>query len=275
MIQETVSVDDAIKKGQRIVNLPVLAIMYGLLALGIIILTNNWLSGWAIGVTAALAIGLAWLYWSISITHWRLWAFENVRNVHELKERAIRKKLIWPDGNFFEKTEIRTKNQRQKWQELTAKFDRDDIFIENDVVPLKTIVHYSQDKSVNRCIIGCLIICASIYFLLSENVASSLIFLIIGGYVSVTGYLKIRNNKPQIIIDNNGIQTAKAPFYEWHFITNDVVERKREGKSVVTYFNYECPHGQVAIIIDSFDIEMDQLENLLYVYRSRSKHLRE
>jgi hypothetical protein len=48
------------------------------------------------------------------ITKWRVWAFENVRNVHELKKRAIQEKLISADSSIFEKTEIRTERQEIK-----------------------------------------------------------------------------------------------------------------------------------------------------------------
>jgi hypothetical protein len=50
------------------------------------------------------------------ITKWRLWAFENVRNVHELKERAVQAKLIWPDHSIFEKMEIRSASDKERWR---------------------------------------------------------------------------------------------------------------------------------------------------------------
>lgn len=273
-MNETVSVDDAIKKGQRIVNIPVIAIMYSLLGLGVIISTNNLLPAWAVSVVIVLAIGLAWLYWSFAITKWRLWAFENVRNVHELKKRAIAKKLIWPEGNFFEKTEIRSSAQRKRWAELKIKFEVDDIFIEDDAVHPETIISYSYDKALNRSIIGFLITCVSIYIFIFDTTWTGFIFLTIGGYLLITGYLKIKNTKPQIILSNKGIETYKTPFYEWNLITDETVKRIREGKTVKTQFTYNCPAGHQDININSLDIDMDSLENLLYLYRSRFDYAR-
>src|SRR5688572_28161200 len=103
-MNETVSVDQAIAKGHRMVNYPVLIIMFGTLGLCLYLEIQKIFPFWIIPVGFGLAFGLAWLWWSIMITKWRLWAFDNVRNVHELKKRAVREKLIWADNSFFEKT---------------------------------------------------------------------------------------------------------------------------------------------------------------------------
>jgi hypothetical protein len=124
------AVADAIKKGQRNVNVPVFAIQSGLWVVCIILMAYTSTPVWIGVVIGVLAFVFAWLYWSFAITRWRLWAFEHVRNVHQLKERAIAKKLLWPDGNIFEKTEIRTAVQRKKWENLKAKFDIEDIVLD-------------------------------------------------------------------------------------------------------------------------------------------------
>jgi len=56
-----------------------------------------------------------WLYWSLAISKWRIWAFGNVdkRNWAELKNKAIHEKLIWPDNSVFIKTELRTEKQKE------------------------------------------------------------------------------------------------------------------------------------------------------------------
>ncbi|MFN0203348.1 MAG: hypothetical protein ACKVTZ_17610, partial [Bacteroidia bacterium] len=123
-MNESVSVDEAIAKGHRMVNHPIAIIAF------VIIVTyffayqqiTDRFPPWGIAVgflpTIVLVVLLAWLYWSIMITKWRLWAFENVRNVHELKKRAIQEKLIWPEDSVFNKTEIRSAADVQKWDSL-------------------------------------------------------------------------------------------------------------------------------------------------------------
>jgi len=61
---------------------------------------------------------LAWLTWSFLVPRWRVWAYEHVEDLDELKMRAVEAGLIWRDGHFFERTEIRSKQQRQRIHEL-------------------------------------------------------------------------------------------------------------------------------------------------------------
>jgi hypothetical protein len=60
---------------------------------------------------------LAWLAWSLLVTRWRLWAYQRVDDIGELKDCAVRAGVIWPEGHFFERTEIASKEVREK---LTA-----------------------------------------------------------------------------------------------------------------------------------------------------------
>jgi hypothetical protein len=47
-----------------------------------------------------------WLVWSVQVPRWRLWAYQRVHDIEELKHRAVANQIIWPEGHFFEKTEI-------------------------------------------------------------------------------------------------------------------------------------------------------------------------
>lgn len=60
----------------------------------------------------------AWSWWSWQVPKWRIWALRNVTDWLELKRRAVEDKLIWPDGHFFEKTEIKSAEQREVEAEL-------------------------------------------------------------------------------------------------------------------------------------------------------------
>lgn len=61
-----------------------------------------------------LAIPFAWLYWSVAIPNWKLWAYSKVSDVSLLKYMAIEQNLIWPDNHIFEKTEICSQETRRK-----------------------------------------------------------------------------------------------------------------------------------------------------------------
>ena len=68
----------------------------------------------------AIGVGwlLAWLWWSFSVPKWRLWAYERVVNIAELKERAVIAGLTWPDGTLFTRTEIKSRAHAQREREL-------------------------------------------------------------------------------------------------------------------------------------------------------------
>ncbi|WP_256867389.1 hypothetical protein [Winogradskyella forsetii] len=113
-MREQTTVDKAIKRGHLIVNVPVFIAIIGCPALSLYLSKQNLIPGWGIGIAFFIGFVLAWFIWSFMITKWRIWAFDNVRNVHELKKRAIREKLIWNEGSIFEKTEIRRSEDKIK-----------------------------------------------------------------------------------------------------------------------------------------------------------------
>lgn len=117
-MKEEISVDKAINRGHLMVNVPVFITIIGCPVLSIYLSDKNLIPKWGILFGFILGFVLAWLLWSFMITKWRIWAFENVRNVHELKKRAIQEKLIWNDGNIFEKTEIRSYEDKLKLKKL-------------------------------------------------------------------------------------------------------------------------------------------------------------
>jgi hypothetical protein len=100
-VYETVTVDEAIAKAQRTINLPVILFIIGGIGGTVYVASQKILPYWVIPIGIVLAIGLGWLYWSFMIPKWKVWAFENVRNVHELQKRAVREKLIWAEGSFW------------------------------------------------------------------------------------------------------------------------------------------------------------------------------
>jgi hypothetical protein len=272
---ETVTVDEALRKGKRSINIPIYIILFGMIGLSVYFVSVQSFSGWynAAGVTGGFVF--AWLYWSFAITRWRLWAFENVRNVHELKQRAIKETLIWPDDSFFNRTEIRTADQTQRLISLENKFSRPDIFNDDYSIPPETIVYYSKIKGLLQALTMMLVFAGSLYLIIQENI------YIFGGIVSVvsaiftyTGFAHYNNRVPQIVISNSGVQTASVQFYSWEEAWGEDVITRRRGKSSTTYFIYQYPGGNAELAINEFGINKRELEKLLRIYRGRSEKSR-
>jgi len=75
---------------------------------------------WFLPILAG-AFVLGWLSWSLLVPRWRLWAYERVSDIEELKRQAADHQIIWPEGHFFERTEIASKELREKIRALERK----------------------------------------------------------------------------------------------------------------------------------------------------------
>tara|TARA_R110002072_G_scaffold237139_1_gene394625 strand:- start:222 stop:566 length:345 start_codon:yes stop_codon:yes gene_type:complete len=101
----------AIVIGLLTVNIPVLILMVCPLFL---LLQFNPEPG-ALGVIVFFSgFVFAWLWWSLSVPKWRLWAYSRVQDINALKTAAVSAGLTWPDGSFFEKTEIKSAKHAAK-----------------------------------------------------------------------------------------------------------------------------------------------------------------
>lgn len=270
-----VSVDQAISKGQRMVNYPALGIMFGTIGLSMLLVILKLASDWVIPLCILFAFVFALLWWSIMITKWRIWAFENVRNVHELKKRAIQEKLIWPDGSFFEKTEIRTAADKEKLNALAYKFNQEDVFEDDYNTANESVIYYSKAKNYIELALMLFCFGFGIYLLVtSDDYIIGSLLTIVGAYLSFREFKQATNTEPQIILNENGIQTINTEFYSWKEIENEEVVAEGSGKHTNYYLVYDHPAGSEHLKIDDYNIDMTKLNKLLILYRGRSKKRR-
>ncbi len=273
-MREQITVDKAIKRGHLIVNIPVFIAFIGCPALALYLSKQNLIPGWGIGLAFLLGFVLAWLIWSFMITKWRIWAFENVRNVHELKKRAIQEKLIWNDGNILEKTEIRNTEDKRKLKELERKFEQEDEYREDYSLPPKIEIYYSKAYNYFELGISILIIGFGIYFFTKGEIKQYVLGAVMAGiglYNTIKESQKAFNNKPQIIIDSKGIKTKNVEFKNWLCIESEEVVQEGYGKSAKSYLTYFYDEGEFEkIAIDPLNVTHRELENMIRTYRIRN-----
>jgi hypothetical protein len=73
--------------------------------------------------TVATAIG--WLWWSLALPRWRLWALRRVNDPFALRGAAIGASLMYPSkgwGRLFARTEIQSRADREEEQAIIAAF---------------------------------------------------------------------------------------------------------------------------------------------------------
>ncbi len=126
-----ISAKDAVARAQWGVTGPVFLCMFGVPALvfaSVKLATNDdSLAKAAAGIGLFVGWPLAWLCWSILTPRWRLWAYERVANLDELKRLAVAESVIWPDGHIFERTEIRPSSLRKRLRELETEHAAKDL----------------------------------------------------------------------------------------------------------------------------------------------------
>lgn len=273
-MRQEISVNKAIKRGHLIVNIPVFICIIGIPALSFYLSNQNLIPKWGIGIGFVLGFVIAWLVWSFMVTKWRIWAFENVRNVHELKKRAIQEKLIWNDGNIFEKTEIRNSEHKSRLKKLEKKFEQEDEYREDHSLPLKMEIHYSKAYNYVELGVSILIIGVGIYFFTKADIKQYILGAIISGiglYSTIKEFRKALDTKPKIIIDSRGIQTKNVEFKNWSSIKSEEVIQEGYGKSAKSYLIYFYDEEEFEKIeIDSLNVTHRELENIIRTYRIRN-----
>jgi hypothetical protein len=260
------------------VNYPSMFIMFAVLGITIFCGVQDYLPKWTIPVGIILSFALSWLYWSFAITKWRIWSLENVRNVHELKKRAIQEKLIWKDGSIFEKTEIRKEAELEKLNLLQEKFNQTDlieIFKDDLSIPKETTIYYAKLKNYFEMGIMLIGVFGGIYLLKnSESPYWGIGLIIVCGYLAYIEFREATNTEPQIIINQNGIKTISTKFYNWSQIKNEEVISENSGKHTHFYLTYDYPNGTEKLMIDDYETEHSDLQKSLKIYRGRYNNYR-
>lgn len=261
-MKKKVTVKEALRKGQIfLIYLPLIAI-FSVIILCFILNNMLILGTWIIPFGLLLGFLSGWLAWSYFVNKWKIWAYKNVRNIHELERKAIEQKLIWKSGSWFEKTEFKNSLQKQDLKLLEKKFLEKDVYNDDVRVPAETRIFYSKSTliflfiiNVGMISIGALLSLRKEYF--------GLILLVFGLYNIYDQIKKLRNKNPQIIISDKGIELNNEELVSWNDIHNDRVFSSGRRPNNYLAFNDEM------IEIDELTIKFDELENLLNVYRVR------
>lgn len=268
-MQETVTVEDAIKKGHKMLTYPanLISIINGVIFLFLVINTLVSIYLFLFGLFFGFVLGR--LYWLIRVPQWKIWAFENVRNVHELKKRAIRERLIYHDGTTEEKFEYWTARTKQKWKNLERKFEQEDLFIDDPTIPSETIIYYSKQKNFIQMVLMISFVGFGIYIIITMDNFMGYFPLLIGIYFGYTKYKKATNREPQITLNEKGIKTISTDFYDWSEIASEEVILKDGQKHAQYYLVYNYPGGVERLKINEYDTNQYTLNKLLVLYRGR------
>lgn len=268
-MKKTITAKKAIKRGQLIVNLPVFILM---VIIGLVmwflskveILDSSWLP---LGFLIAPAV--AWIYWSFMITKWRIWAYQRVDDINELKKQAIDAGLIWKEGSFFEKTEIKTSTQRKLLQQLENENQiKKKDFIDDLSIPHSTTLEVTKLNKYAPFFYHTLVLAIGIYLILtSDSIYFGLAVLIIALFLLITTFVGLRKNT-SLTLNQEGI-LYETRLYKWEEVNNENASMQGYGKSRKAKLYFEFDNDTIEIDVDDYEIDLSLIRKLLTVYRGR------
>lgn len=272
----SITVKKALKTGQIYINIPVFIIMFGSMILLFYLSAIKKIPFWFGPLSFLIGPFLGWIYWSYAIVKWKLWAYKNVRNVHELKEKAIRVGLIWNDESFFNKTEVWVNSQKKEWKIVKQKFNKKDIIKDDKNVPYETIIKFSKISFWINIVSACFLLFLSFY-LYNENKSfdfTIILFILFSFYSFFNSIKKYRTNL-LIKLNEIGLETVDLGFIPWKRINNIKVVKTGLGKSTTfnLTFNYKIKNDvfDAKINLDNLSKSFEEIEDLIKIYRKRYK----
>lgn len=270
-MKENIAVNKAIEKGKGLINFVSILILVIGLVFSVYIYCDIILGNFATICSIILTIVVTIFFRGFAVTKWRIWAFENVRNVHELKRKAILNNLIFEDGSYFEKMIIVNYDQKQKLRLLEKKFQEKDIYHDDVTIPKESFIYLSKIATVLLFVFAILIIVGGVFTYFDDKSEKYLfVFLIsIGFFMLYKGIMRTKNKEPQIVINSDGIKLQSSEIMSWEDIKNDCVSIRRMGKQVIHFLSLDYKNKHIEFEINKLNTNFNKLEKLLQVYRVR------
>lgn len=215
------------------------------------------------------AILFSFLIWGFTSVRWKIWAYTHVRNVHELQRRAINEKLIWNDGNFFNRFEIKSAEQRIALKKLEARFEEADELHDDVTVANASYFYISKKSMYIKLVLGIAALGFGIYLYFNANSPKEKFLVYAAPVVAVMliyqGYKGLRNKKPILILDEEGIRLQERGLMPWEDVYDvDVFVKDKED---ILSFNH---NGEtIDVKLEDIDVKAAELRRLVETYRAR------
>jgi hypothetical protein len=270
-MSSVISVKKALKRGSLLVNYPVMAMV--VLSSGLFLPLLNTHTDHPIGliiIEFLICLFFVWIYWCLANTKWRIWAFENVRNVHELKRKAIEANLFFTTYSFFFNLLWVRPSDQKKIEKLQDKFEQADEFIDQKNIPSETIIYKSKIRTTFVFIALLFGVFLGIILCFTAHPFIGILLASFSGFFGIAKYKEIKESRPQIIINERGIETKAKKFRNWASIDHEKVTCEGTGNHFRYFLEYSFPGGSEKFNINHLSVEPSHLDHLLYIYRGRS-----
>jgi hypothetical protein len=275
-----VSVEKAIQKGRLTIIYAMLLFLIGCPIVSIIIFNNYehkiieqlW---FPIGMFIGLIIGfvLMKIYWNYASIKWQFWAFENVRNVNELKRKAIENKLI-SENNFILVKKFKNRNyeRHKRIGRIRKNFEEKDTYYDDLTVPKEMVINIPRSSNLIIALASLFFVGISIKAYLSNSAKLHVAFILfaVGVFFLVLVINGMRDKQPQLILNSNGIKLYKIDFISWNEINDIYVEKELGGNSAAHYLIIDSAMNKILKFqINGLDKKPDDIEKVIQIYKKR------
>ncbi|MBP2159643.1 MULTISPECIES: hypothetical protein [Asticcacaulis] len=121
---DRITIDQAIDKARLTINMPATLIMMVAWAQALLIVPSGLAPMSIMAVSIFIGVSgwpMNWLYKAYMTPRWKLWAYSRVANVQQLKEAAIKARVLAADNSFAEKSEMCSKEVRAQILKLEGR----------------------------------------------------------------------------------------------------------------------------------------------------------
>jgi hypothetical protein len=121
---ERITIDQAVDKARLTINMPATLIMMVAWAQALLIVPSGKAPLLVMVISIFIGVSgwpMSWLYKAWMTPRWKLWAYARVPNVQQLKEAAIKGRVLAADNSFAEKSEICSNEMRAQILKLEGR----------------------------------------------------------------------------------------------------------------------------------------------------------
>jgi hypothetical protein len=220
-------------------------------------------------------IAMAVLYWSIAVGRWRVWAFSNVADIHWLHQRAIVEHIL-PSDNFFNKLEFKTEAQKVFWNEISRQLETGQITkppLEDYDLPAETRVFDSKWQFWWIPLVAVFTLPMCYYFIKfifletpdkSERIFwfAAPVMILLTAKEGWRGIKMVFSTlEPQIILNNEGIETPEFGLKKWSDISKIEVNTEGYGEDRKEELQLNCPTEDITFTLFHEEEYEEKIQN--------------
>jgi len=269
-----ISVNDALRVGKKKADIYFTVPFYITIILACIASLALSVSFYLLLIAFPLGFLLSLYFSTRYLYQWQAWAFQHVRNVHELKLKAEKWGLIpgWESKLFPP-----SNHERLMLERLIEKFNQPDVVPDDSHVPEVFEIYYS--KGYNRYEL----VCWSLGFigttwgivaLISQNELKGLAMqIILGGiwlstlFFSIENFIQLRTTQAVITLTKDGIRIKRRLFTKADIKDIEVYD----GKDKMLSLKFHAINIPFQIEINDMDVDVNKLEQIAEVFVRRWK----